>query len=80
MDRLAAARRAAHSRSAFLALQQHSVQVCFVPDIFSFKLLHHSMTEIAGLPVINLTDSPLEGANLMAKASRTTCFACSSSS
>jgi putative colanic acid biosynthesis UDP-glucose lipid carrier transferase len=50
------------------SLQRHSVQVCFVPDIFNFTLLHHSMTEIAGLPVINLTDSPLEGVNLLGKS------------
>ena len=48
-------------------LQRHSVQVRFVPDIFNFTLLHHSFTEIAGLPVINLTDSPLEGRNLALK-------------
>ncbi len=38
-----------------------------MPDIFDFALLHHSMSEIAGLPVINLTESPLEGANLFLK-------------
>jgi putative colanic acid biosysnthesis UDP-glucose lipid carrier transferase len=48
-------------------LQQHSVQVRLVPDIFNFTLLHHSFSEIAGLPVINLTDSPLEGRNLVLK-------------
>lgn len=48
-------------------LRRYSVQVRFVPDIFNFTLLHHSMTEIAGLPVINLTESPLEGANLLLK-------------
>jgi len=49
------------------ALQQHSVQVRLVPDIFNFTLLHHSFSEVAGLPVINLTDSPLEGRNLALK-------------
>ena len=38
-----------------------------MPDIFNFTLLHHSMTEIAGLPVINLTESPLEGGNRFLK-------------
>jgi putative colanic acid biosysnthesis UDP-glucose lipid carrier transferase len=55
-------------REVLSSLQQHSVQVCFVPDIFNFTLLHHSMTEIAGLPVINLTGSPLEGVNLLGKS------------
>ena len=49
------------------ALQQTSVQIRFVPDIYNFNLLHHSVTEIEGLPVINVTDSPLEGAGLIAK-------------
>jgi len=49
------------------ALQQTSVQIRFVPDIYNFNLLHHSVSEIEGLPVINVTDSPLEGAGLIAK-------------
>ena len=57
----------ARIRELLEGLRRHSVQVRFVPDIFNFTLLHHSMTEIAGLPVINLTDSPLEGANLLLK-------------
>ena len=57
----------ARIRELLVALRRHSVQVRFVPDIFNFTLLHHSMTEIAGLPVINLTESPLEGANRVLK-------------
>jgi len=50
------------------SLEQHSVQVRLVPDIFNFTLIRHSFSEIAGLPVINLTDSPLEGGNLALKS------------
>ena len=57
----------ARIRELLERLRRYSVQVRFVPDIFNFTLLHHSMTEIAGLPVINLTESPLEGANLLLK-------------
>ena len=39
-----------------------------MPDIFNFALLNHSMTEVAGLPVINLTESPLSGVNRVIKA------------
>ena len=49
-------------------LRNTTAQVCFVPDIYGFQLLNHSMTEVAGLPVINLTESPMAGANQMAKA------------
>jgi putative colanic acid biosynthesis UDP-glucose lipid carrier transferase len=54
-------------RALISGLQQHSIQVRFVPDIYNFNLLNHSMTEIEGLPVINLTDSPLDGPGLVAK-------------
>ena len=33
----------------------------FVPDIFGFQLLNHSIAEVGGLPVIKLTESPLSG-------------------
>jgi putative colanic acid biosynthesis UDP-glucose lipid carrier transferase len=49
------------------ALQAAPVEVCFVPDIYNFSLLHHSVSEIAGLAVINLTDSPLHGVNALVK-------------
>jgi putative colanic acid biosynthesis UDP-glucose lipid carrier transferase len=42
-------------------MRDYPVQICFVPDIYSFNLLHHSFSEIAGYPVINLTDTPLQG-------------------
>ena len=57
----------ARIRELLERLRRYSVQVRFVPDIFNFTLLHHSMTEIAGLPIINLTESPLEGADLLLK-------------
>jgi len=54
-------------RELLQQLSQHSVEVRLVPDIFNFTLLNHSMTEVAGLPVINLAESPLSGANRMIK-------------
>jgi putative colanic acid biosynthesis UDP-glucose lipid carrier transferase len=39
-----------------------NVEVCFVPDIFGFRLLNHSVAEIGGLPVIKITGDPLSGA------------------
>jgi putative colanic acid biosysnthesis UDP-glucose lipid carrier transferase len=32
----------------------------FVPDIYGFHLLNHSVSEVAGMPVLNLTDTPLD--------------------
>jgi len=38
-----------------------NVEVRFVPDIYGFTLLNHSVKEVSGLPVVNLTESPLTG-------------------
>jgi len=50
------------------ALRDQSVDVRFVPDIYSFHLLNHSLTEVAGLPVISLTETPIAGTNRVIKA------------
>ncbi|MBA1146054.1 undecaprenyl-phosphate glucose phosphotransferase [Ectothiorhodospiraceae bacterium WFHF3C12] len=44
------------------------VRIRFVPDIFGFRLLNHAPSEIAGMPVIDLTSSPMEGLNLLVKS------------
>lgn len=49
-------------------LERLPVTVRMVPDIFGFHLLNHSLTEVAGLPVVNLTVTPMEGANRIIKA------------
>jgi putative colanic acid biosynthesis UDP-glucose lipid carrier transferase len=49
-------------------LREHAVEIRFVPDIYGFHLLNHSFTEIAGLPVISLTETPMSGVNRVAKA------------
>ena len=40
-------------------LRTTSAVITFVPDIYGFHLLNHSITEIAGMPVLNLTDTPM---------------------
>jgi putative colanic acid biosynthesis UDP-glucose lipid carrier transferase len=49
-------------------LRDHAVEVRFVPDIYGFHLLNHSVTEVAGLPVISLTETPMSGVNRVVKA------------
>ncbi|WP_417538056.1 undecaprenyl-phosphate glucose phosphotransferase [Marinomonas sp.] len=39
------------------ALATSAVTIRMIPDIYGFQLLNHSMTEVAGLPVINLSTS-----------------------
>jgi putative colanic acid biosynthesis UDP-glucose lipid carrier transferase len=48
-------------------LMDSTVNIRFVPDIFGFNLLNHSITEIAGLPVIELTSSPMNTGNSLIK-------------
>jgi putative colanic acid biosysnthesis UDP-glucose lipid carrier transferase len=45
-----------------------TIEIRYLPDIFGFQLLNHSLTEVAGLPVINLTESPMVGPNRVLKA------------
>ena len=40
-------------------LSDTTVAVKYIPDFFSYGLLHSSMTTISGLPVINVYDTPL---------------------
>lgn len=49
-------------------LREFPVEIRFVPDIYSFHLLNHSMTDVGGLPVISLTETPMSGINRVVKA------------
>lgn len=44
----------------FGLLDKHIV-VHWVPDIFSLRLINHSVREIAGIPVLTLSETPLTG-------------------
>lgn len=51
------------------ALATSAVTIRMVPDIYGFQLINHSVTEVAGLPVINLSTSHmLEGKNRFLKS------------
>lgn len=58
----------ARIRSCVDGLKQASVIVRFVPNLRGFHLLNHSIGEVAGMPVLNLTDTPLGGARATWKA------------
>ncbi|MCC6193502.1 MAG: undecaprenyl-phosphate glucose phosphotransferase, partial [Burkholderiales bacterium] len=55
-------------RGILTMLREHAVEIRFVPDIYSFHLLNHSLTDVAGLPVISLTETPMSGINRVLKA------------
>ncbi|WP_455207217.1 undecaprenyl-phosphate glucose phosphotransferase [Kaarinaea lacus] len=48
-------------------LRHSTATIRFVPGIFEFRLLNHAITEVAGLPVIDLNASPLVGVNRFIK-------------
>ncbi len=50
-------------------LDARAVGVKMVPDIFSYRLLNHSVDNIVGLPVINLSSSPQIGLDGLIKRS-----------
>lgn len=55
-------------RSLVNQLSRLPVQVSFIPDIYGFQLLNHSIGEVVGFPVIHLMQSPLSGINGFLKA------------
>ncbi|MDP3088428.1 MAG: undecaprenyl-phosphate glucose phosphotransferase [Methylotenera sp.] len=51
----------------YFSLLDKNVAVHWVPDIFSLRLINHSIKEIAGVPVLTLSETPLIGTSLLAK-------------
>jgi len=49
-------------------LEHSTADIKYVPDLFGMHLLNHSVEEVAGLPVINLQQSPLQGKARVMKA------------
>jgi putative colanic acid biosysnthesis UDP-glucose lipid carrier transferase len=54
-------------REILALLRNSAVEIRFVPDIFGFHLLNHSISEVAGLPVLSLTATPMAGFARLAK-------------
>jgi len=54
-------------RSVLHSLRYATVDIRFVPDVFGLRLLNHSVTDVAGMPVMNLSVSPMEGINRLIK-------------
>ena len=49
-------------------LRHHTINTRFVLDIFGLDLLNHSITDVAGFPVLNIRSTPMTGINRMVKA------------
>lgn len=48
-------------------LDKH-VAIHWIPDIFSLRLVNHSVKEISGIPVITLSETPLIGMRMLLKS------------
>lgn len=51
----------------YFGLLNKHVAVHWIPDIFSLRLINHSVKEIAGVPILTLTETPLIGIPLAVK-------------
>jgi putative colanic acid biosynthesis UDP-glucose lipid carrier transferase len=60
----------------YFQLLDRNVAVHWVPDIFSLLLVNHSVREMAGLPVLTLSETPLTGTRLLLKAVEDIVLAC----
>lgn len=54
-------------RNVIYALEGSDVEIRYVPDIFEYQLMHHSLTEVAGVPVVNISYSAIDGVNKIIK-------------
>ena len=52
----------------YQGLANENIDIHWVPNIFSLDLINHSVKEMAGLPLLTLSESPLIGNHLMFKA------------
>lgn len=53
--------------AVYKKLLQRQVAIHWIPDIFALDLVNHSVGELAGLPVVTLSETPLTGTRLLAK-------------
>jgi putative colanic acid biosynthesis UDP-glucose lipid carrier transferase len=55
-------------RELLFALRHSTIQIRIVPNIFSFKLLlGQSISDVAGIPVVDINSSPISGMNRIIK-------------
>jgi len=54
-------------RRVIAALDGSATEIRYVPDIFEYQLMHHSLSEIAGVPVVNISYSAIDGMNEVIK-------------
>lgn len=56
-----------HLRDLLAKLRFSTANVHFVPDLFGFSLINHGVSEIFSMPMIDLSVTPMTGANRLIK-------------
>lgn len=54
-------------RQTLHALRHTTASIRFVPDLFTMSLVNHGMTEVVGLPMYDLSTTPMTGLNQFVK-------------
>lgn len=54
-------------RDVITVLDGSSVEIRYVPDIFEYQLMNRSLSEMAGVPVVNISYSAIDGVNRIVK-------------
>ena len=54
-------------REATAVLDESVVNIRWIPDIFAFRLINHGVTELAGMPMLDLSVTPISGINWVVK-------------
>lgn len=60
-------REEAQIRATIELLADSVVNIRWIPDIFTFRLINHGVTELAGMPMLDLSVTPISGINWLVK-------------
>lgn len=52
----------------YLGLLDKNIDIYWAPDIFDMMLINHNVKELAGVPLLSLSESPLIGSHALAKS------------
>ena len=55
-------------RDILKAVRHSTADVCLIPDVFQFFVLNQALGQVAGIPLLALNSTPLQGANRLVKA------------
>ena len=54
-------------RETLFALRHSTASIRFVPDLFTLRLINHGMSDVVGIPMYDLSTSPMIGVNALIK-------------